>query len=82
MVVQLDSIGPFKRCMIDLGAGLLHHDLIQEKDISIAFRRQEVELYYQPQIELTTGQPAGSEALLRSSPFARMPSASLLFKHS
>ena len=65
MVVQLDSIGLFNRCMIDLGAGLLHQDLIQEKDISIAFRRQEFELYYQPQIELTTGQPAGSEALLR-----------------
>ena len=65
MVVQLDSIGLFKRCMIDLGAGLLHQHCFQEKDISIAFRRQEFEVYFQPQIELTTGQAAGSEALLR-----------------
>ena len=65
MVVQLDIIGLFNRFMINLGAGLLHQDFIQEKDISIAFRRQEFELHYQPQIELTTGQPAGSGALLR-----------------
>ena len=51
--------------MIDLGAGLVHQDLSQEKDISIAFQRQEFQLHYQPQIELATGQPVGSEAVLR-----------------
>lgn len=50
---------------LPLIASAAHDDLLIETELHYALERQELELYYQPIVELKTGKISGSEALLR-----------------
>ena len=46
-------------------AAEVHRKRFLENEILGAFEREEFELYYQPQVDLTNGEPVGCEALVR-----------------
>jgi len=54
-------IAPFHRSMVNIPP----ERLVMEQHLRFALQKRELELYYQPQIELQTGLLVGMEALLR-----------------